>query len=65
MTKSLEPTLSGARCVVIHCDSCPEHIETEELDYASAGAAARREGWVSVQISGEWHDLCPSCAEQT
>jgi hypothetical protein len=45
------------------CDGCPMSFEEDEAgSFHEAWAAARRAGWRSEQIKGEWSHYCPSCA---
>jgi hypothetical protein len=52
----------GAQCFVIHCDSCPEHIETDHVDFTAALEAAKKVGWRAYKgPDGEWAHSCPAC----
>lgn len=61
MTMSMD---QGAQCLVVHCDTCPEHFETDHVDWSAAKAAAKEVGWRSyVGPDKKWADSCPSCVE--
>lgn len=48
--------------ILIECDSCPEVFEGEEGDtFTETWNAAKRDGWRTRQISGEWLHGCPEC----
>jgi len=47
-----------------HCDDCSESLDMPDADgWESALAETRKAGWKSVQRSGSWAHLCPSCHE--
>lgn len=46
--------------IVVECDSCPETIESERgEEWAPFWARAKRDGWKSREIKGEWVHGCP------
>ena len=47
--------------VVFECDCCPETLETEVPDFQEAWAWARREGWQTKKVAGEWMHSCGKC----
>jgi hypothetical protein len=49
---------------VVHCDECPEDIETEESDFDAARAMAAEAGWRTFRgPDGKWANSCPACVE--
>jgi hypothetical protein len=61
MTMSMD---QGAQCLVIHCDSCPMHIETDHVEYVSALDAAKMKGWRAyIGPDKKWAHSCPACVE--
>jgi hypothetical protein len=61
MTMKLD---QGAQCQVIHCDSCPEHFETDHVDFAAALAYAKTKGWRAyIGPDKQWAHSCPSCTQ--
>lgn len=46
--------------IVFECDLCPETLETEVSSFQEAWAFAKREGWRSKQVDGEWVHSCGS-----
>jgi uncharacterized C2H2 Zn-finger protein len=48
--------------ILIECDSCDEVFEgDEDAQFAEVWGAAKRDGWRSKQIGGEWVHGCPKC----
>jgi len=47
--------------VVIHCDACPEHLDTEEKNFGDAIQEMKRATWKALQVKGEWMHFCPEC----
>jgi hypothetical protein len=49
---------------IYHCDTCPEHIDTEEQDFGACLAALKQKGWRTYKgPDGLWAHSCPSCTE--
>jgi len=47
---------------VIHCDECPEDIETKEADFNAAREMAVKAGWRTFKgPDGKWANACPAC----
>lgn len=54
----------GAQAFVIHCDTCPEALDTEHIDFTEARTAAQAKGWRSYKgPDKEWAHSCPSCTQ--
>ena len=54
----------GAQCLVVHCDTCPEHLETDHVDFAAALHFAKVNGWrVYKGPDKTWAHSCPACVE--
>ncbi len=55
----------SAQCQVMHCDTCPEHLECDgHVDFTAALAFAKEKGWrVYKGPDKEWAHSCPSCTE--
>ena len=52
--------------ILIECDSCAEVFEGEEgIDFKATWSAAKREGWRTAQIAGEWLHGCPKHGKPT
>lgn len=52
----------GAQCQVIHCDTCPDHIETDHIDYTAALDFAKSQGWRAYMgPDKQWAHSCPDC----
>jgi len=50
------------QCYVVHCDTCTEHLETEEADFEAARATAKAKRWRAyIGPDKEWANSCPSC----
>lgn len=48
--------------VLIECDSCDEVFSGEPGDeFKDVWNSAKREGWRTRQIAGEWLHGCPKC----
>lgn len=48
--------------VLIECDSCDEVCEGEPgEEFPAVWASAKREGWATRKIAGEWLHGCPKC----
>lgn len=54
------------RKILIECDSCAEVFTGDDGDeWADVWAAAKRDGWRTRQIAGEWLHGCPKCGVPT
>lgn len=52
--------------IVIQCDSCDETFDGEEdNEFTDTWSAAKREGWTTRKIAGEWLHGCPACGVPT
>lgn len=52
--------------ILIECDSCDEVFEGQEGEkFADVWALAKRDGWKTRQIAGEWLHGCPKCGVPT
>lgn len=52
--------------ILFECDSCDEVFESDErAEFGDAWAAAKRDGWTTRQIAGEWLHGCPKCGVPT
>ena len=52
--------------ILIECDSCPEVFDGEDgHDFPMVWARAKREGWKTWSIAGEWLHGCPKCGVPT
>jgi hypothetical protein len=49
--------------IVFECDACEETCETGFDEWVDAWPCAKREGWKSRKIDGEWIHTCPECSE--
>jgi hypothetical protein len=49
---------------MFQCDECPDYLDTDEEDFRTALAVAKRKGWRTHQIKGEWLHSCPSCVRR-
>ena len=48
--------------IIIECDSCDETFKGESNEeFVIVWAAAKREGWRTRQVAGEWLHGCPKC----
>ena len=48
--------------IVIECDSCNEVFEGEEHEeFTDVWARAKRDGWRTRKIAGEWLHGCQRC----
>jgi uncharacterized C2H2 Zn-finger protein len=48
--------------VLIECDSCDEVFEGEPGDeFSLVWSSAKRDGWATRKIAGEWLHGCPKC----
>lgn len=47
--------------ILIECDSCPEVFDGDSDEFADVWSAAKREGWRTAKIAGEWMHGCPKC----
>jgi len=48
--------------VLIECDSCDEVFEGERgEEFKDVWNSAKRDGWTTRQIAGEWLHGCPKC----
>lgn len=46
--------------IVIECDSCDETFEGERgEEWETLWPRAKREGWKSAKVAGEWMHGCP------
>ena len=60
---SIERDYAGK--ITFLCDSCSEIEPTELEDFNEAWSFAKREGWRSRKIAGEWLHGCPTCGVPT
>jgi hypothetical protein len=52
------------RTFVVHCDECPESLDTDRDDHQRAVATIRYRGWRTFKgPDGEWANACPACVE--
>ena len=52
--------------ILIECDSCDEVFEGDEgAEFADVWAAAKREGFSTTKIAGEWLHGCAKCGKPT
>lgn len=52
--------------IFIECDSCEEVLAGEEhQQFKDLWSAAKRDGWKTRQIAGEWLHSCPNCPVPT
>lgn len=50
---------------VVHCDECPESLDTEADGYHRAVAVTRERGWRTFRgPDGEWANACPACVQK-
>ena len=50
---------------VFHCDECPEHIETDENEFAAARLVLQSKGWRSfIGPDKQWAHACPACVSK-
>ena len=48
--------------IVIECDACPEIFDGQpDEEWGPTWASAKRDGWKTRQIAGEWLHFCPGC----
>lgn len=48
--------------VIIECDSCPALFEgVQHQEFKDVWNEAKRDGWRTRQIAGEWLHGCPKC----
>jgi hypothetical protein len=48
--------------ILIECDSCDEVFEgAEREEFADVWMAAKRDGWKTKKIAGEWLHGCARC----
>lgn len=48
--------------ILIECDSCSEVYEGDEhAEFKDTWNGAKRDGWRTRQIAGEWLHGCPKC----
>lgn len=48
--------------VVIECDSCDETFDGEKgEEFTVVWASAKRDGWRTKNIAGQWLHGCPKC----
>ncbi|MDF3809292.1 MULTISPECIES: hypothetical protein [Rhodopseudomonas] len=45
------------------CDSCTEHLDTNERGFEAALSEAKSEGWQPYLALGHWNHACPNCKE--
>lgn len=49
---------------VVHCDSCPEYAEFEEVfNFAELLKLVKALGWLIIYEAG-WKHFCPACKEE-
>ncbi len=52
--------------ILIECDSCDEVFQGEQgAEWDDVWGPAKREGWTSRKIAGEWLHGCPKCGAPT
>ena len=52
--------------ILFECDSCGETFNAEKTgDFNEAWAAAKRDGWRTRKIAGEWIHCCERCGVPT
>lgn len=51
--------------IVIECDSCDEVFSSDSDDFNEAWNEAKRDGWRTRKIAGEWLHGCPKCGVPT
>lgn len=49
--------------ITFECDSCGETLDTNDDDWNVAWNMAKRDGWTSRKIAGEWEHSCLTCNE--
>jgi hypothetical protein len=60
MTFELKPDGFG----VFHCDTCPEHIESDHVHFSAGLEEIKAKGWrVYRGPDNEWAHGCPACVE--
>lgn len=48
--------------VLIECDSCDDVFEGDEhAEFKEVWALAKRDGWRTQNVGGEWVHGCPKC----
>lgn len=49
--------------IVIQCDveTCPNEFTLHDDDFQLTWNSAKREGWETKKIAGEWLHACPGC----
>lgn len=49
--------------IVIECDvgTCPNTFTLNDSDFHLTWNAAKRDGWETKKIAGEWLHACPGC----
>lgn len=60
MTFNLKPDGFG----VFHCDTCPEHIESDHVDPSAGLEEIKEKGWRAyIGPDKLWAHSCPACVE--
>lgn len=55
----------SAQAYVVRCDECPEHFDTEHVDFTAAREAAKEKGWRAyIGPDKKWANSCPACCEK-
>jgi hypothetical protein len=55
----------GSEEYVVHCDECPEYLETECDDFRAARESAQEQGWRTFKgPDGLWANACATCVEK-
>jgi hypothetical protein len=50
--------------IIIECDSCDETFEGEpQQEFTDVWSKAKRDGWNTRQIAGEWLHGCSKCGK--
>lgn len=49
--------------IVVHCDTCPDELETGTPDWGEAMLEMKSAGWISVKLGDEWTHKCNACAK--
>jgi frataxin-like iron-binding protein CyaY len=51
--------------ILVECDSCSEVFDGESTNFTEVWNAAKRDGWRTRKIAGEWIHSCGKCAVPT
>lgn len=47
--------------ITFQCDTCPDALDTDEVEFEAAWARAQGDGWKAFKVGGEWCHECPDC----